>query len=116
MVSRQSHRWPYNRKRAARNRQGPPHNQIHLINSAIPVGTGEGKTMKHGDNLSTYTHDDFKSECKRVLAEYRKDQPDKKFTLDKNSPYYLRVTNESVQLCIQIKSLDGWIREHTIRL
>jgi hypothetical protein len=45
MVSRQSHRWPYNRKRAARNRQGTANNQIHLINSAIPLGTGEGKTM-----------------------------------------------------------------------
>jgi hypothetical protein len=71
--------------------------------------------MKHGDNLSTYTHDEFKSECKRVLAEYRKEQPDKKFILE-NPPYYLRVSNESVQLSIQVKDIDGWVREHTVRL
>jgi len=72
--------------------------------------------MKHSDTISTYTPQEIKDMCKRVLAEYRKDQPDKKFILDKPFPYFLRVSNDSAQLCVQIKDKDNWTRQHEILL
>jgi hypothetical protein len=75
-----------------------------------------GTKMRHDKDLSTYTPQEFKDMSKQVLKDYRKDQPDKKFILDSPFPWFVRVSNEAVQLCIQIKDKDNWVRQHEIRL
>jgi len=72
--------------------------------------------MKHDSALSTYTPAELRDISKQVLKDYRKDNPENKYILDKPFPWFLRVSNDAIQLCVQIKDKNNWVRQHEIRL
>ena len=72
--------------------------------------------MKHSNELSTYTPEEFKALAKATLFSYRNDNPERNFKLDTPFPWFISISGGGTQLVVQIKDKDGWVRQHTILL